>query len=120
MAVNPSVILVDVRTKAELDWVGVVGLDANRWLHIEWNSYPSGVRNDEFAHQLSPISDKRTPVLFLCRSGARSHQAAWLASTLGFENAINILEGFEGDKNELQQRGQLNGWQAAGLPWRQS
>jgi rhodanese-related sulfurtransferase len=116
---NPRAMLVDVRTKAEVDWVGTVALDASRWMHIEWNSYPGGARNEKFAEQLLTIQDKQTPILFLCRSGARSHQAALLARELGYENAINILEGFEGDKNELQHRGQTNGWKAAGLPWKQ-
>jgi rhodanese-related sulfurtransferase len=59
-------------------------------------------------------------VLFLCRSGARSHHAAQLATENGYTAAYNILEGFEGDKNAQGQRRSVNGWVAAGLPWQQS
>lgn len=42
----------------------------------------------------------------LCRSGNRSAQAAEAAFNAGFEHIYNVLEGFEGDLNEQQQRNQ--------------
>jgi rhodanese-related sulfurtransferase len=51
-------------------------------------------------------------LLFLCRSGVRSHYAAQLAAQAGFENTYNVLEGFEGEYGAG-----TNGWRAAGLPW---
>jgi rhodanese-related sulfurtransferase len=62
----------------------------------------------------------QTPVLFLCRSGARSRAAAMALTRAGFEKAFNIAGGFEGDLNGEGHRGQTNGWKAAGLPWRQT
>jgi rhodanese-related sulfurtransferase len=59
-------------------------------------------------------------VLFLCRSGGRSHHAATLAAQLGFALAFNIVEGFEGDKDAHGHRGTVGGWKVAGLPWVQS
>ncbi|MFN7835321.1 MAG: rhodanese-like domain-containing protein [Burkholderiaceae bacterium] len=115
-----AAVLVDVRTQAELDWVGQVQLPDAQWQHIEWNTYPAGNRNQTFAEQLATTVAKDVPVLFLCRSGARSHQAAVLAAQLGYRHAINILEGFEGDKDTEQHRGRVNGWRKAGLPWRQN
>ncbi|HEX5287047.1 MAG TPA: rhodanese-like domain-containing protein, partial [Polaromonas sp.] len=56
--------------------------------------------------------------VLLCRSGVRSVAAARRASELGFE-AYNILEGFEGDADEQDQRGHCGGWRFRGLPWRQ-
>jgi rhodanese-related sulfurtransferase len=108
--------LVDVRTRAELDWVGrVPGAAA-----VEWNSYPEGQRNPAFLAQLKQVAKPEEPVMFLCRSGARSHHAATLATQAGYAECYNVLEGFEGDKDSSQQRGHLGGWRHAGLPWVQS
>ncbi|MES2770968.1 MAG: rhodanese-like domain-containing protein [Pseudomonadota bacterium] len=111
--------LVDVRTRAEWDWVGRI----QNALEIEWLRYPSNERNPDFLAQLQAQVDPSAPVLFLCRSGARSHQAALLAQAAGYQQCFNVLEGFEGDKDNsaegsgLGQRGKLNGWRHAGLPW---
>ena len=35
------------------------------------------------------------------------------------KNSYNIISGFEGDLNDLNQRGKVNGWKAEALPWRQ-
>jgi hypothetical protein len=35
-------------------------------------------------------------------------------------NCINVTEGFEGDLDAEGHRGNLNGWRARGLAWRQS
>ena len=105
--------LVDVRTRAELDWVGrVPGA-----VFIEWNSYPDGRPNPDFLSQLVEVTDKQEPLLFLCRSGNRSHFAAVLATQAGWRECYNILEGFEGDRDANQHRSSMNGWKLAGLPW---
>jgi rhodanese-related sulfurtransferase len=105
--------LVDVRTEAELAYVGAVpGSEA-----IEWNTYPEGTRNPDFLKQLEGAAKKDEPVMFLCRSGVRSHHAAVAATQAGWREAYNILEGFEGDKDGEGHRGNLGGWRKAGLPW---
>ena len=106
--------MIDVRTQAELHWVGrVPGA-----LTIEWNSWPGGESNPRFIEQLeSDAPSRQAPLMFLCRSGARSHNAAIAATRAGYANCFNILEGFEGDKDENGQRNKLGGWRAAGLPW---
>jgi rhodanese-related sulfurtransferase len=111
----PSVHIVDVRTNAEWQWVGVVP----KADLIEWKSYPGMASNPNFLTQLKTLVDPESVVMFLCRSGARSHDAAALAAQHGYTAAMNILEGFEGDKDAKEQRGSKNGWQAAGLPWKQ-
>ncbi|AOY01369.1 rhodanese-like domain-containing protein [Jeongeupia sp. USM3] len=109
----PNARLVDVRTHAEWAFVGVVpGAEL-----IEWKRYPGMAPNPDFLTQLRAVVDPESVVLFLCRSGARSHDAAQLAAAHGFATALNVLEGFEGDKDGEQHRGHLNGWKAAGLPW---
>jgi rhodanese-related sulfurtransferase len=112
----PGAKLVDVRTRAEIDWVGrVPGA-----VEIEWLSYPSMKPNPNFMAALEQQVDKESLVLFLCRSAHRSHAAAVVATQAGFADCYNILEGFEGDKNSGNQRGIANGWRKAGLPWEQS
>lgn len=112
----PQARLVDVRSRAELDWVGrVPGA-----IELEWAHYPGMVRNEHFAAQLKHQVDPEVPVLFLCRSGARSDNAARLAAELGFTSSYNVLEGFEGDRNASGQRNKVGGWRFAGLPWTQS
>jgi len=108
--------LVDVRTKPELQYVGKVPGS----LAVEWQTYPGSRENPEFLAELSASVPKDTPVMFLCRSGVRSHAAADAATRAGWKEAYNILEGFEGDKDSEQHRGKVGGWRKAGLPWVQS
>ncbi|HQU78420.1 MAG TPA: rhodanese-like domain-containing protein [Azonexus sp.] len=111
----PGAKLVDVRTRAEWDWVGrVPGA-----VEIEWNQYPGGVRNPHFLAELKRQVDPEAVVMFLCRSGARSDSAARLATASGYGGCYNILEGFEGDKDANGQRNTVGGWRKAGLPWLQ-
>jgi rhodanese-related sulfurtransferase len=106
--------VVDVRTRAEWEWVGRFP-DA---VFIEWNAWPGRTRNPAFEQELlGRVPDKAAPVLFLCRSGGRSHHAALVAQQLGYAQAFNILEGFEGDKDAHGHRGTVGGWKVAGLPW---
>lgn len=111
----PGAKLVDVRTRAEWDWVGrVPGA-----IEIEWNQYPGGVRNPDFLAELKRRVDPEAVVMFLCRSGARSVAAASAATEAGYGDCYNILEGFEGDKDARGQRNSVGGWRKAGLPWSQ-
>ena len=110
----PAAKLVDVRSKAELELVGKIPQAS----HIEWAFYPGMVANPDFARHLDVQVDKEALVMFICRTGGRSHNAAVVASKLGFAEAYNVLEGFEGDTDAAtKQRGSINGWKAAGLPW---
>jgi len=109
----PGAKLVDVRSRAELDWVGRIPDSVD----IEWASYPGMKSNPHFITQLEQQVEKEALVMFICRSGARSHHAATLAKQAGYASCYNILEGFEGDMNNDQQRNVINGWRAAGLPW---
>jgi rhodanese-related sulfurtransferase len=106
--------LVDVRTRAEWEWVGRIPGS----VEIEWNTWPGGMRNEQFLAQLKSQVPTSTPVLFVCRSGARSNQAAIAAAGEGYQ-AFNVLEGFEGDKDQAGHRQTVGGWKVAGLPWTQ-
>ena len=108
-------VLVDVRSDAERDWVGrVPGAVA-----VPWKQWPGMVVNATFDDDLRAAVPVGTAVVLLCRSGVRSIAAARRATELGLA-AYNILEGFEGDADEAQHRGNRGGWRARGLPWQQS
>lgn len=109
----PNAKLVDIRTNAELDWVGrIPGA-----IEIEWFSYPGSQPNGDFLAQLRRQVGNESIVLFICRSGVRSHSAASLATEAGFTQCYNVLEGFEGNIDAKGQRGKLGGWRFADLPW---
>jgi len=92
--------LVDVRTKPELQYVGKIPGS----LAVEWQTYPGSRENPEFLAELAAAVPKDQPVMFICRSGARSHSAADAATRAGWREAYNVLEGFEGDKDAAQHR----------------
>lgn len=110
---HPNTQLVDVRSRAELELVGSVP----NAVAIEWAFYPGMVANPDFDTQLASQLDKNTPVIFMCRTGGRSHNAAVVAQKMGFKQVFNMIEGFEGDTNTQKQRTLVNGWKHAGLPW---
>ncbi|RRQ29372.1 rhodanese-like domain-containing protein [Rhodococcus sp. Eu-32] len=119
---NPEAVLVDVRTHAEWQYVGVPDTSSiERPTHlIEWVSYPNGARNVNFVEQLKEAGvDGERPVVFLCRSGQRSIGAAEAATAAGIGPSYNVLDGFEGATDAEGHRGAV-GWRAVGLPWRQS
>jgi rhodanese-related sulfurtransferase len=112
----PGAKLIDVRSKAELDFVGrVPGA-----VEIEWATYPGMVLNPNFMAALRQQVDQEALVMFLCRSGTRSHSAAVAAEQAGYNEVYNILEGFEGDRDVHKHRNTIGGWRAAKLPWEQS
>ncbi len=108
-----NAVLIDVRTTAELALVGRVPDVMN----IEWAFYPGMVANENFPKELEAAVAKDAVVIFMCRTGGRSHNAALVAKQLGFNEAYNMLEGFEGEPNADKQRTLINGWRHAGLPW---
>ncbi len=112
----PGAKLVDVRSKAELDFVGRIP----NAVEIEWATYPGMKPNPHFLAALEQQVDKEALVMFICRSGARSHNAALAAESAGYNEVYNIVEGFEGDRDKNEQRNKVNGWRAKGLPWVQS
>jgi rhodanese-related sulfurtransferase len=114
---TPNVKLVDVRTNAERDWVGRVVVPDRQHLAVEWAIYPGGQPNPQFGAQLEHAAGKDEILLFLCRSGVRSRHSARVATELGYRNAFDILEGFEGDKDGEGHRKTVGGWCKAGLPW---
>ena len=110
-----EVVLVDVRSDAEREWVGFVP----GALAIAWKQWPGMALNPEFDARIQTASPDSKKLLLLCRSGVRSIAAAQRATTLGLE-AYNILEGFEGNPDAHGHRGIVGGWRFHGLPWKQN
>ena len=119
---DPEAVLVDVRTEAEWQFVGVPDTSplGRRPVLVEWNTAEGP--NEGFLDDLAAAgvpADTTAPVLFLCRSGQRSVAAAQAATQAGMRRAHNVAEGFEGPLDAEHHRGG-SGWRAAGLPWHQS
>jgi rhodanese-related sulfurtransferase len=113
---SAGAVIVDVRSRAELDFVGRIPGS----IEIEWKTYPGMNPNPDFLQQLQQAVPAGAKVMFICRSGARSHDAAMAAMAAGYGSVFNVLEGFEGDRNPAGRRNTVGGWRAAGLPWTQS
>jgi rhodanese-related sulfurtransferase len=116
--------LVDVRTEAEWNFVGVPDLSelGRSALLCEWQHYPGSVQNPVFLQQLAALLDeagyaKGAPLYFICRSGARSRAAAMAATAAGYGPCFNLRDGFEGALDTERHRGHAAGWKAEGLPW---
>ncbi len=120
--------LVDVRSEAEWTWVGVPDQSGHGKspIFVEWASY-TGMRPaaDYSQRQIAELTSSGAgpgmPVLFLCRSGARSLAAARALASAGWRRCYNISEGFEGSLDAAtHRRGALGGWRAGGMPWTQT
>lgn len=120
---DPKAVLVDVRTREEWMFVGVPDLSAvgKQAILISWQIFPQMGVNPDFAADLKEagVGADQT-ILFLCRSGGRSRNAAIAMTQAGFANCFNVLEGFEGDADENRHRSSVGGWKFSGLPWVQS
>ncbi|MEM7719212.1 MAG: rhodanese-like domain-containing protein [Pseudomonadota bacterium] len=124
-----SACLIDVRTRAEWAFVGVPDVSglAHKTLFVEWARFPDMSQNLAFAAEVEAAigADSPGPLLFLCRSGARSLHAAHAVADHYAQKGVevtcwNVAEGFEGDLDASGHRGDHNGWKARGLAWRQS
>jgi len=126
LAEDRGALLIDVRTEAEWNFVGIPDLSSleKKALLVEWQHFPSAP-NTAFELQAKAALEragyrKGAPVFFLCRSGARSRAAAIALTAEGYGPCFNISEGFEGALDAGGHRGVQGGWKASGLPWVQS
>lgn len=110
---DANAVLIDVRTKAEYTDIG----HPKDAIHIAWQEQFGAPVNPNFIAEVSKIvPDHNTPILLLCRSGQRSLSAAKALEQAGYQTLINIVNGFEGDPDSKQLRGNINGWHFHGLP----
>ena len=118
---NPDAVLIDVRTSAEHKYVGF----PENSILIPWfdepdlNSDPSAFC-EAVNNRLSDRSDiLSTELILICRSGFRSNEALKCLQSNGFTCVSHVASGFEGDLDENDHRGNLNGWRNDGMPWSQ-
>ena len=119
---DPAAQLIDVRTDAEWNFVGLPDLieAGKQAVLIPWQIYPTMQVNAHFvAHLREAGLTPEHHLYFICRSGARSLAAARAAQEAGFPQAYNVADGFEGPPDPAGHRGMLAGWKADDLPWRQ-
>ena len=119
---NPQALFVDVRSKAEFKYVGY----PENSILIPWIDDPDWEPNLEaFSDAVMQELDGRenlsdTEIILICRSGFRSNEALKCLENKGFTQVSHVASGFEGDLDENDHRGNLNGWRHDGMPWSQS
>jgi rhodanese-related sulfurtransferase len=121
---DPRAVLVDIRSSMEFLFVGhPVGS-----VHIPWIDEPDWDINPHFVTEVRKLmlgglscesEEGCAPVILICRSGKRSHEAGKTLLEAGLRNVFHINEGFEGELNNKHQRSTLGGWRFRGLPWEQ-
>lgn len=124
LQLNNRAILVDIRSSMEFLFVGhPVGA-----VHIPWIDEPDWDINPNFVTEVRKLllggiacdADQAcAPVILICRSGKRSHDAGIVMLKAGLTDVFHVDEGFEGELNEHHQRSSVGGWRFHGLPWEQ-
>jgi len=118
---NPEAVLIDVRTRAEHKYVGF----PKSSILIPWFDEPDLESDPDAFYEsvraaLSDRSDVMdTELILICRSGFRSNEALKCLQSKGFTCVSHVASGFEGDLDENNHRGNLNGWRNDGMPWSQ-
>ena len=127
LASDAASMLIDVRTQAEWAYVGAPDIKTlgKTPFFLEWQSFPSMQVDEQFAARLAAVLESAgvepgAPLVFLCRSGARSRHAAIAMTEAGWAPCFNVSDGFEGPLDGSRRRGGVGGWKAAGLPWTQT
>lgn len=131
---NPDVLFVDVRTRAEVTFLGMPQIsDANipYMMPGDWGNWDEKKKtfklapNSGFLLSMDELlktkgASKETQIIVMCRSGSRSAKAVNLLTQSGYKNVYSVVDGFEGDKaksGELIGQRVVNGWKNSGLPW---
>lgn len=121
---DPRAILVDIRSSMEFLFVG----HAKGAVHVPWIDEPDWTVNPHFVTDIRKLvlggavcteDDGCSPVILICRSGKRSHEAGKALVKAKFSRVFHVDEGFEGELNDHHQRSSINGWRFQGLPWEQ-
>ena len=119
---SKDICLIDCRTQAEWQFVGIPNLDSigKRPILVEWQTYPSMSLNQNFENQVKESGVNKTDtIILLCRSGGRSKSAAEFLTSQGFESCYNCTGGFEGEHDLDEHRSGKSGWKFLKLPWKQ-
>ena len=143
----PDTYLIDVRTRAEYQFVGHP-INAYLFPYMfmtnefgkkdEKHGYRFNTKNKSFLEEIDKVFRKTDNLLIICRDGMRSKLAAKELVDAGFKNIYDVEDGFEGSKfptfkdsnrhkfyRQLAKRNKIYGfnhrrhygWQWWGLPW---
>ena len=131
---HSKTLFVDVRTRSEVNFLGMPTLadanvpymEMNEW--FAWNEKKntfklevnSGFEKNIAARLKQKSLSKEDPIILMCRSGSRSAKATNLLASLGYKKVYTVIDGYEGDKvkaGEFKGMRMKNGWKQAKLPW---
>ena len=130
LAQNEAAVLIDIRTRAEVSFVGIAAeadknipymvMDEFWEFDADKGTYKMAV-NSNFDREVAAMMkarglSKEAPIILMCRSGSRSARAADLLSQLGYTSVYSVVDGFEGDKDPNGVRS-VNGWKNSKLAW---
>jgi rhodanese-related sulfurtransferase len=126
-----KVLFVDVRTRAEAQFLGMAdGVDA-LVPYVEFQEFMTDWDESRAFYRLEPFNDfvpemerrlkekgltKDDPVVLMCRAGERSSRAADLLNDSGYKRVYIVVYGYEGELSDKGRRN-VNGWKNSGLPW---
>ena len=130
---DKKVLFVDVRSRVEVQYFGIAeSVDFNipyyfvdQWHWNKLNERFSRIENKDFEKSLQRRLlqkglTKADPIIFICKSGARSKRAAKAIYAKGYKNVYIIPTGFDGGKAKLgPKKGHrvVEGWKFDGMPW---
>ncbi len=122
---DPAALLVDVRSQMEFLFIG----HPQGAINIPWIDEPDWEVNPQFTAEVRRLllgglehdaKGHNVPVILICRSGKRSHEAGEKLIQAGFHEVYNVSGGFEGPLDDQHHRSSLAGWRFEGLPWEQT
>ena len=126
-----KVLFVDVRTRAEAQFLGMATPVDALVPYVEFQDFMTDWDETKGFYKLEPFSDfvpeigrrlqakglsKNDPVVLICKSGERSSRAANLLADSGYTRVYTVVYGFEGELSDSG-RYNVNGWKNAKLPW---
>ena len=126
-----KVLFIDVRTRAEAQFLGMADEVDAQVPYVEFQEFMTDWDDKRGFYKLEPFNDfvpemerrlkakrltKDDPVVLICRSGERSSRAADLLADSGYKRVYTVVYGFEGELSDKGRRN-VNGWKNAGLPW---
>jgi len=121
---HTNTLFVDVRTPAEVEYVGYSYLmDNNIPVHFvnfkKWNKkkkrFSDSPKNKRFVADVENALKakgltKADKIIMMCRSGSRSAYAAKKLFKKGYKNVYTVVDGFEGGKDKKFKQRSVSGW----------
>jgi rhodanese-related sulfurtransferase len=134
VASKEKVLFLDVRTRAEVNFLGMPTVaDANvPYMEIDnmysWDEKKGVFKLEPNSGFVTEVQDRlqqkglnqNSKIIVMCRSGDRSAKAVDLLAKIGFKNVYSVVDGYEGDvAKDGDHKGQrvVNGWRNNNLPW---